>query len=226
VSAVVKRVLPRLIIAQSQFDAPARAAAAARRRLNRNGRVELYFAFDDPCSAVAVLDLDERLRDRRVNLVTFPVIERGIRDDPAVARKRDYALVDARRLFARRDIALARSAPLGPEETAFLARWVAAAPLGLAARRFCAQAMQTLWLTDDEPVGRDRFETLWRDVVGTAPDNDSPYAPAVRANEKRMRRRGGYDTPAAWVHGQLFFAHDRLAQIGERLDDLGWTASP
>ena len=41
-----------------------------------------------------------------------------------------------------------------------------------------------------------------------------------------MRRRGGYDTPAAWVHGQRFFAHDRLVQIGERLDDLGWTAAP
>ncbi len=172
-----------------------------------------------------MLDLDERLRDRRVDLVTFPVIERGIRGDPAVARKRDYALVDARRLLARRDIALARSAPLAPEETAFLARWVAAAPPGPAARRFCVRAMQTLWLTDDEPVGRDRLETLWRDIVGTAPDDGAPDAPAVRANEKRMRRRGGYDTPAAWVHGQLFFAHDRLAQIGERLDDLGWTAS-
>jgi len=34
------------------------------------------------------------------------------------------------------------------------------------------------------------------------------------------------DTPAAWVHGQWFFAHDRLVQIGERLDDLGWTVSP
>ena len=39
-----------------------------------------------------------------------------------------------------------------------------------------------------------------------------------------MCLRGPYDTPAAWVHGQWFFAHDRSAQIGARLDDLGWTA--
>ena len=36
-----------------------------------------------------------------------------------------------------------------------------------------------------------------------------------------MRRRGPYDTAAAWVHGQWFFAHDRVEQIGHRLDELG-----
>jgi hypothetical protein len=40
-----------------------------------------------------------------------------------------------------------------------------------------------------------------------------------------MRRRGPYDTPAAWVHGQWFFAHDRPEQIAHRLDQLGWTAA-
>jgi 2-hydroxychromene-2-carboxylate isomerase len=221
---VVRSIVPRVVIAQSQFDAPARVGAVARRRLHRRGRVELYFAFDDPCSAVALLDLDERLRDRRVDLATFPVIARGIRDDPAIDRKRDYGLLDARRLFARRDVALVRSAPLMPDATAFLAHWVAAAPPGGPRRRFCVAAMRALWLTDDEPVDRARFEALWRELVGAAPDDASGRA-AVAHNEKRMRRRGGYETPAAWVHGQLFFAHDRLAQIGERLDDLGWMAS-
>jgi hypothetical protein len=47
----------------------------------------------------------------------------------------------------------------------------------------------------------------------------------VRRNERRMRRRGPYDTPAAWVHGQWFFAHDRPAQIAHRLDQLGWAAA-
>jgi len=221
---VVKRVVPRIVIAESQFDAPARIGASARRHLNRRGRVELYFAFDDPCSAVALLDLDERLRDRRVDLATFPVIARGIAGDPAIDRKRDYALVDARRLFARRGIALARSASVTPESTAFLAHWVAAAAPGPASRRFCVEAMQTLWLTDDDPVDRGRYAELWRDAVETAPD-DASGQDAVARNEKRMRRRGGYETPAAWVHGQLYFAHDRLEQIGERLDDLGWTVA-
>ena len=48
----------------------------------------------------------------------------------------------------------------------------------------------------------------------------------MRRNERLMRRRRPYDTPAAWVHGQWFFAHDRLAQIAARLDELGWTAGP
>jgi 2-hydroxychromene-2-carboxylate isomerase len=221
---IVRRVAPRVVIAQSQFDTPARIGAAARRRAHRRGRVELYFAFDDPCSAFALLELDERLRDRRVDLVTLPVIARGIPDDPALDRKREYGLVDAQRLFARRDIAVARTAPLIPDRPAFLAHWVAAAGPGPATRRFCVQAMQALWLTDDDPVDRARNVELWHEVVGTAPD-DATGPDAVVHNEKRMRRRGGYETPAAWVHGQLFFAHDRLDQIGERLDDLGWTVA-
>ena len=40
-----------------------------------------------------------------------------------------------------------------------------------------------------------------------------------------MRRRGPYDTAAAWVHGRWFFAQDRVEQIGHRLDELGWTAA-
>ena len=40
-----------------------------------------------------------------------------------------------------------------------------------------------------------------------------------------MRRRRLYDTPAAVVGGQWFFAHERLAQIGHRLDELGWRAA-
>jgi len=222
---IAKRFGPRLVIAQSQFDAPARIGAATRRRLGRHGRVELYFAFDDPCSAVAILDLDARLRGRQVDLMTLPVTKRGIRDDPAVDRKRDYAIVDARRLFARRGIVLGRRAPLAPDATAFLARWVAAASNGAAARRFCVAAMEALWLTDDAPVDRNRFEVLWNDVVGAPLPDDTIGAAAVARNEERMGKRGAYDTPMAWVHGQLFFAHDRLVQIGERLDDLGWTVS-
>jgi 2-hydroxychromene-2-carboxylate isomerase len=40
-----------------------------------------------------------------------------------------------------------------------------------------------------------------------------------------MYRRGPYDTPAVAIGRQWYFAHDRLAQIADRLDRLGWRAA-
>jgi 2-hydroxychromene-2-carboxylate isomerase len=59
--------------------------------------------------------------------------------------------------------------------------------------------------------------------VGDEPPGDGA-ADATTA-ERRMRRRRLYDTPVAVVHGEWFFAHERLAQIEHRLDDLGWKAA-
>ncbi len=82
--------------------------------------------------------------------------------------------------------------------------------------------LRHLWFASDGPVGQGVYAGLWRERFGEEP----PAARGdVRRNEKLMRRRRPYDTPAAWVHGQWFFAHDRLAQIGERLDSLGWKAA-
>jgi hypothetical protein len=161
-----RRVIPRLVVALSTVTRPARARAALRRMLGRPGRVELYVAVDDPASAVAFVDLTERLRGRRVELDVRPVVERGIPGDPAVEAKRAYALVDARRLAARRGAAL--------EE--------------------CVEALQAAAGAGD-----------------------------VRRNERRMRRRGAYDTPAAAVGGRWYFAHERGPQIAAWLDELGWT---
>jgi hypothetical protein len=40
-----------------------------------------------------------------------------------------------------------------------------------------------------------------------------------------MARRGPYETPAAWVAGRWYFAHDRAVQICDWLDELGWVAA-
>lgn len=221
---VARRVLPRTIVALSQVRWPSSTGAAARRALGRRGRVELYFAFDDPCSAVAVIDLAGRLAGRRITLDLRPVVERGIPGDPAVDAKRRFAVADARRLGRRSGLELTRGEPLAAATTAFLAEWVAAAPQGPAVEAFCVAALRRLWFETDGPVAAGDYATLWHECVGGAP----PLArkgDGVARNERRMRRRGPYDTPAAWVHGQWFFAHDRLAQIAERLDDLGWTAA-
>jgi 2-hydroxychromene-2-carboxylate isomerase len=142
--------------------------------------------------------------------------------DPAVDQKRSYAIVDARRLARRSGLVLSRSEPLTPADTAFLAEWVAATPQGPGLTSFCVDALRHLWFSTDGPVGPSAYEALWRVGVGGEP----PLAAGpdgVRRNERLMRRRRPYDTPAACVHGRWFFAHDRLVQIGDRLDSLGWT---
>ena len=220
--ALTRRVLPRAVVVLSQISVPARIGAAARRLASRPGRVELFFAFDDPCSAVAVIELVSRVAGRDVQLLLKPVVKRGIHGDPALEQKRRYAIVDARRRARRAGLELCRDEPLSAASTAFIAEWVAAAEQGPALTSFCVAALRQLWFSADPPVGRDGYARLWRERFG-----EEPPAPSggVRRNERLMRRRKPYDTPAAWVHGRWFFAHDRLVQIGERLDSLGWTAA-
>src|SRR3954465_6905503 len=125
---LTRRVLPRVVVALSQGDWPASSGARVRRFFSRRGRVELFFAFDDPCSAVAVIDLATRVSGRGVRLALMPVVERGIPGDPAVELKRRYALVDARRLARRAGLELSRAEPVAREETALLPEWAAARP--------------------------------------------------------------------------------------------------
>jgi len=139
-----------------------------------------------------------------------------------VEQKRRYALADARRRAARSGLTLARGEPLDPSLTAFLAEWVADARPGPSLNGFCVDAARELWFTHGGRVDRPRLEALWRTRLGAPPPEAASHG--VRRNERRMRRRGPYDVPAAWVHGQWFFAHDRLAQIEQRLDELGWRA--
>jgi 2-hydroxychromene-2-carboxylate isomerase len=222
--ALKRRVLPRVVVGLSQVDAPARVGAWVRRRLGRRGRVELFFAFDDPSSALALLGLVERLAGRDVSLVLKPVVSRGIPGDPAVDQKRNYAITDTQRR-ARRLVGLdlVRTEPLTTASTAFLAEWAAAAPQDATAlTSFCCEALKRLWFETNGLVKEAEYERLWRERFGGKPPADG--SAAVRRNERAMRRRKPYDTPAAWVHGQWFFAHDRLAQIAGRLDRLGWTA--
>jgi 2-hydroxychromene-2-carboxylate isomerase len=185
--------------------------------------VELFVAFDDPYSAVALLGLAERLAHRSADLAVEPVVARGIPGDPAVQAKREYAVVDARRLALRDGLAQSRREPLPAEATAFLARWATAAPQGPKRTAFCVAAMRELWFTSVGEVAREPFAALWREHVGgTPPDGDGDGA---LPGERRMRRRRLYDTPVAVVAGQWFFAHERLAQIEHRLDELGWSAA-
>ncbi len=100
---------------------------------------------------------------------------------------------------------------------------MASAPQSAALAQFCAAAMRELWFGSDGPIEETAFAALWAQHIGGAPPATDEEA--VRANERLMAKRKPYDTPAAWVHGQWFYAHERLAQIETRLDELGWTAA-
>jgi 2-hydroxychromene-2-carboxylate isomerase len=218
---LARRTLPRAVVASSRLTLPARLRARARRRRGRRERLELFFAFDDPCSAVAVLDLAARLARRPVDVVLMPVVERGIEGDPAVALKRDYAITDARRLARRGGLVLSRESPVRAADGAFLAEWVAGGEPGGALLDFTTAALRRLWFETSAVIDRDAYLDLWREHMHCDP---SPDSNAVRACEKRMSRRGPYDTPAAWVAGRWYFAHDRAPQICEWLEVLGWAA--
>jgi 2-hydroxychromene-2-carboxylate isomerase len=223
VSRLTRRVLPRAVVAAARVDAPARAGARVRRALGRRGRVELYFAFDDPCSAVAVVDLAQRLAFYEVTLAVRPVVARGIAGDPAVEQKRAFAITDARRLAARSGRTLTRTAPIAPEEVAFLARWVATTDTpSRALTAFCVAALSELWMASDGPVQRDAYMSLWRAAFDGADPPPPGDRDPVAGNERRMVRRRMYDTPAAHSHGRWWFAHDRPAQIAAWLQQLGW----
>jgi 2-hydroxychromene-2-carboxylate isomerase len=185
--------------------------------------VRLFVAFDDPYSALAVLGLAERVAERRVRLLVEPVVERGIPDDPAVSDKRRYAVTDSRRLARRLGIELSRSEPVPAEATAFLAAWAASVPSAPRRAAFCVAAMRHLWFESEGPVSPEPYAALWHEHVGGSPPTAGNELAAT--SESGMRRRGLYDTPVAVVHGQWFFAHERLDQIEHRLDELGWQAS-
>lgn len=220
---IERRLVPRTIVALSTIDGPRRLQAALHRLRGGRGTVELFVAFDDAYSAVALVGLADRLASRPVDLVVQPVVERGIPGDPAVAAKRRYAVTDAARLAQRDGHELSRTEVVPVQEAAFLARWTAAAPDERSRTAFAVAAMRRLWF--EQPSGAvepDAYADLWRRIVG----GDPPPADAdVVTSERRMERRKLYDTPVAVVAGQWFFAHERLPQIAHRLDDLGWRAA-
>ncbi|MFM8562036.1 MAG: hypothetical protein ACKOB9_08060 [Solirubrobacterales bacterium] len=219
--------IPRLILAVATFTLPFRLAAAARRATGRRGRLEFFFAYDEPTSAYALLELARTVRGRRVRIELVPVVHRGIEGDSALERKRAYAIVDGRRLARRIGLELGRSAPVEPQSVSFLAAWTALGPQGPSLEGFAEEAMRRIWFGDDEPVDREQFASLWRErLVSEPPDEGSPEAAAaLRANERRMSRSGPYETPAAKIGGRWDFAQDRPRQIGAWLDQLGWRAS-
>lgn len=207
-----RRWLPRLVVALARRQ---RA-----RPLPADAAIELYFACDDPCAAIALPALAALCEARGVPLQLYPLIERGIAGDPAAEARALHAVRDADRLARRDGRRLSRHQPLSAADTAFLARWIEGlrGQPGMAA--FAVAAIEQLWRVDgDAQPQPETFAALYRRLTGNAaPTADAAADAGLVANAARLRRLGHWESPAARIGGEWFFAHERLAQIGECLD--------
>ena len=215
---------PRLIIASAGVKARHKLAAAKLRRTGGREQVEVFFAFDDALSAVALIGLADRLSGRNVDLVVIPVVERGMDADPAVEWKRAHSVIDAARLAARDGITFTRADVIRPEATRYLAKWVSARQPHRTVTAFAVAAVRAIWVENIDPSQTEHFAALWDVTVGGTPPG--PGTHRLAKNQGLMKKRGPYETPAAWVRGQWFFAHERLDRITETLDELGWVKKP
>lgn len=221
-----KALMPRTVVALSALRWPGRLRALAKRALGGRGRIELYFAFDDPYSAIALPPLLEITQRHRVELVLYPLIERGIAGDPALAQRRQHAIVDSQRLARRQGLTLKRHEVLDASETAFLVAWLESARGEQGVNAFASTALQQLWLETSGAVQPADYAALFERHLARKPPSDvSAWARcehAAQNNLQRLQHKGHWESPAARVDGEWFFAHERLEHIAARLNYLGW----
>lgn len=217
-----RSLVPSAIIAASRRGGPRTFAARLACRLGRPLPLELYFAYDDPYAAIALPALRELVAARPVTVRIYPLIERGIADDPAQQARTRHALADAQRLARRSGPALRRGEPLSAQDCAFLASWTAALQEQPVALAFAAEAITLLWRDSDGPVTPAPFEALHRQwLQQPAPPSAPGVDDRLRSNRQRLLARGHWESPAVRIAGEWFFAHERIGQIRARLDELG-----
>lgn len=214
-----RRLVPSTVIATSRRRGPARWRMRCRQWLGQPLRVELYFAFDDPYAAIAVPGLARLCSARKVELRLYPLLQRGIADDPAADARALHALQDATRLSRRGGhTGLLRSEPVTADAVAFLAHWCEALAMPADRLRFASAALEALWCDGRSGLQREAFAQLHRQLTGQLPASGDAQGAALARNAQRLRQRGHWESPAACLAGEWFFAHERLAQIAQRLD--------
>jgi 2-hydroxychromene-2-carboxylate isomerase len=159
-------------------------------------------------------------QQRRAELSIYPLIERGIAGDPALAARRRHAVQDSIRLAQRSGRVLQRLEPLSAQDCAFLSAWTESARGDIHQLTFAAAALEQLWFKSAGPVLQEPFVRLraQHPIASIA----APDPAALQRNTLRMKQLGHWESPAALVEGQWFLAHERLAQIDEHLEVLGW----
>lgn len=215
-----RSIAPSLVVDISRIEWPAQLSAKLRRALGRPAEIELFFAFDDPYAAIALPGLIKIARQRHARLTLRPLIERGIANDPAADARRLHAVEDSQRLARRFGKTLSRKEPLSARECAFLAAWTEAARDDAGVLNFASAALEQLWFQSSGPVKQDDFRRLHAQHLHSAASAHNEAA--LARNTARLLKLGHWESPAALVEGQWFLAHERLAQINEHLEHLGW----
>lgn len=222
----MKRGLVMRAVVAAEDAAPGHALRVhLRHALGRPARVELSFAFDDPYAAVALRPLREVLRRRFVDFALFPLVSRGIEDDPAAAHRAPYALVDARRLARRTGRVLLRTEPISAASMAYLARFTESLRGTPHQADFAEAALDAVWFGERLPSPSD-MRALFQRIVGASPPStfrkDAALDRALATNHARLVRRGHWESPACWVEGAWYLAHERIPQIDEHLAKDGF----
>jgi 2-hydroxychromene-2-carboxylate isomerase len=217
-----RTLVPSTIIALSRMTSPRQAFARLQRACGGRIRVDLYFAFDDPYAAIAVPGLIELCAHRAADLQLYPLLERGIADDPSAAARAHHALDDASRLARRLGRPFSRQQPVSRQDCAFLAEWFEQSRDVDGIAQFAQAALAQLWQHSDSPVLPSTFIDLHRQcLLRLPPINNPELAAKLMRNTQRLRSRGHWESPAACIAGEWFFAHERLALIAQRLDAYG-----
>jgi 2-hydroxychromene-2-carboxylate isomerase len=218
--SIRRTIAPQLVVASSRIEWLARWNAALRRARGHSANIECYFAFDDPYAAIALPGLIKILKQRRAHLTLYPLIERGIANDPAAEARRRHAVEDSQRLARRFGKTLSRTQALTAQDCAFLAEWTQIAITDAGVVNFAAAALEQLWFQSSGPVVEHDFLTLRARYLKDRPA--STAGTALTGNTARLVKRGHWESPAVFTGGQWFLAHERLAQINDHLERLGW----
>lgn len=198
-----------------------RVRSAATKALGLTPSIELYFAFDDPYTAVALPAVIDLARRHGVALSLYPVGNHGIVGDPDLPLRREASIVDAARLLRRHGRVLRHRPPIEPDAVRFLAAWTESARVSGTEAAFAAAAVASIWESADPLSVTGPLRSVYERVVNAPPPADrGPFDQAVARNEKRLRARGHWETPAARIAGEWFFAHERVEQMNELLTDL------
>jgi 2-hydroxychromene-2-carboxylate isomerase len=219
---ISRSLVPRLLISYFKFKRRSRLRTSLAKLFGMPGTIHLFFAFDCPYSLIALKGLYEILDERSVELKLYPVIKRGIENDPNLENRRAYTMKDAVRLGKRYDIEITRTEPVLSEQVGFLSA-LSEAGRGDKGEELIFRFLEDLWSFDDKDISEEYFFSLYEDVTGQCPPDDlAKYYSKVKNNEQKLLKKGHWEVPSLFIYGEWYLAHERLLQVEDRLNYLGW----